>query len=30
MSLSLILVAGLIIVGVIGGLFYFTGDGRER
>ena len=30
MRLSLILVAGVVIVGVVGGLFCLTGGGRER
>ncbi len=30
MSLSLILVAGVVVVGIIGGLFHLTGGGRER
>ena len=30
MSLSLILVAGVVVVGVVAGLFYFTGCGRDE
>ena len=30
MSLSLILVAGVVVVGVVAGLFCFTGRGRDE
>ncbi len=30
MSLSLILVAGVVVVGVVAGLFFFTRSGRDE